>query len=266
MGFFGKLFEKKHCDICGGEIGLLGNRKLEDGNCCKECAKKLSYWFDDRRHSTVDEIRQQIDYRERNKSLLASFHITRTLGEDTLIHLDEDQKKFLVLRTGRMEEENPDIVDFSAITGCSMEIEEDKTEIMDEAENGEERSFDPPRFRYTYNFNILIRVNTPYFDEMRFRLNRSDVEIEPRNFMPNQSMEQGFVMGGTSFRRTGFDGPVSFDTAGEVGYGTSYGASYAAQSVQSFDPMQSMEYRKYKEMGDEIVQVMNQARELGRGM
>ena len=28
MGLFGKLFEKKECAICGGEIGLLGNRKL----------------------------------------------------------------------------------------------------------------------------------------------------------------------------------------------------------------------------------------------
>ena len=30
MGFLGKLFEKKVCDICGGEIGMLGNRKLDD--------------------------------------------------------------------------------------------------------------------------------------------------------------------------------------------------------------------------------------------
>lgn len=42
MGFFGKLFEKKICSICGGEIGLLGNRKLADGNLCKKCARKLS--------------------------------------------------------------------------------------------------------------------------------------------------------------------------------------------------------------------------------
>ena len=28
------LFEKKYCDICGEKIGLLGNRKLEDGNMC----------------------------------------------------------------------------------------------------------------------------------------------------------------------------------------------------------------------------------------
>ena len=73
MGFFGKLFEKKSCDLCGGEIGLLGNRKLEDGNCCKNCAGKLSYWFDDRRHSTVEQIRQHLAYREVNKRELAGF-------------------------------------------------------------------------------------------------------------------------------------------------------------------------------------------------
>lgn len=54
MGLFGNLFEKKICSVCGEEIGLLGNRKLEDGNLCKNCAKKLSPWFSDRRHSTVD--------------------------------------------------------------------------------------------------------------------------------------------------------------------------------------------------------------------
>ena len=29
------LFDKKNCDICGDKIGLLGNRKLDDGNLCK---------------------------------------------------------------------------------------------------------------------------------------------------------------------------------------------------------------------------------------
>lgn len=41
MGLFGNLFEKKICSVCGGEIGLLGNRKLEDGNLCKNCAKNF---------------------------------------------------------------------------------------------------------------------------------------------------------------------------------------------------------------------------------
>ena len=90
MGFFDKIagaFEKKQCDICGGEIGLLGNKKLENGNCCKECVKKLSPWFTDRKHSTVDEIREQIAYREENRRELENFHETVSFGEDSSLFL-----------------------------------------------------------------------------------------------------------------------------------------------------------------------------------
>lgn len=61
------LFDKKYCSICNEKIGLLGNRKLDDGNLCKECANKLSPWFQDRRKSTVDGIKEQLQYRENNK-------------------------------------------------------------------------------------------------------------------------------------------------------------------------------------------------------
>ena len=36
------LFDKKYCDICGEKIGLLGNRKLENGNLCKKTVPKSS--------------------------------------------------------------------------------------------------------------------------------------------------------------------------------------------------------------------------------
>ena len=36
------LFDKKYCDVCGAKIGFLGNRKLEDGNLCKDCAGKTA--------------------------------------------------------------------------------------------------------------------------------------------------------------------------------------------------------------------------------
>ena len=64
------LFDKKICDICGEKIGLLGNRKLDDGNLCKDCAKKLLPWFEDRRHSTVEDIKRQLEYREKNKKAI----------------------------------------------------------------------------------------------------------------------------------------------------------------------------------------------------
>ena len=71
------LFDKKYCDICGEKIGLLGNCKLDDGNLCKECAQKLSPWFEERRHSTVEEIKRQLAYREQNKELVQKFNVTR---------------------------------------------------------------------------------------------------------------------------------------------------------------------------------------------
>ena len=96
MGLFGKMFEKKTCDICGGEIGLLGNRKLDDGNLCKDCAAKLSPWFSDRRCSSVSQIRDQLAWREQNADRVAAFNPTRTLGFGTKVLLDEDAGRFLV--------------------------------------------------------------------------------------------------------------------------------------------------------------------------
>ena len=132
MGFFGKLFEKKECAICGGEIGLLGNRKLEDGNMCKECAAKLSPWFDDRRNSTVAQIEEQLAYREANKEEVAKFNTTRVYGEWTKIYLDEDADKFMVTDAGskkEIENANPDVVPFSKVTGCEVDIDENRIEL-----------------------------------------------------------------------------------------------------------------------------------------
>ena len=55
------LFDKKYCDVCGEKIGLLGNRKLEDGNLCKSCASKLSPLFTGRRHSALADIKRQLE-------------------------------------------------------------------------------------------------------------------------------------------------------------------------------------------------------------
>ena len=108
MALFGKLFEKKECAICGGEIGLLGNRKLEDGNCCKNCAAKLSPWFSDRRQSTVEEIKEQLAYREANQEKVAAFRVTRTLGEGMKVLLDEDDGRFMVTSARNWQEEGLD--------------------------------------------------------------------------------------------------------------------------------------------------------------
>ena len=170
------LFEKKYCDICGEKIGLLGNRKLEDGNLCKECASKLSPWFSERRQSTVDEIKQQLAYREANRDKVAAFNVTRTLGGTTKVLFDEDKGELIVASGSNWKDDNPDVVDFSQVTGCDVEVQENRTELMQQGEDGLSRSYDPPRYDLDYDFRVTIHVNSPWFSDMYFNVNDNTVE------------------------------------------------------------------------------------------
>ena len=177
MGFFDKVFKKKICDVCGEEIGLLGNRKLEDGNLCKDCAKKLSPWFSERRESTVEEIKAQLDYRKANEAEVARFHVTRSIGRNGMILLDEDQGKLIATCSRDWREENPDVLRVSDVTGFDFTVDRDRDEMTFRNEEGEEESYSPPRYRHEFDFYETLRVNHPYFDTIRLRLNRSRVEI-----------------------------------------------------------------------------------------
>ena len=174
------LFDKKYCDVCGDKIGLLGNRKLEDGNLCKECASKLSPWFSERHSSTVEDIRAQLEYREANRQAVSAFHTTRSLGRSTKVLLDEDRQKFMVTSARDLAEANPDVLSYSQVTGCDLEIDEDRHELKRADKEGKQVSYVPPRYEYSYNFFVTIRVNHPYFDDMRFRLNSGAVNTGER--------------------------------------------------------------------------------------
>ena len=172
------LFDKKYCDICGDKIGLLGNKKLENGNMCKDCAKKLSPFFSDRRSSTVEEIKQQLAYREQNKQILAGFSPMFTFGEDDKIYIDPMKQSFVVSsrNPGSWSDENPDVIPLSSVTSCTLRVDEDREELYTEGKDGQRVSYNPPRYKFTYDFYIEIKVNNPYFDEITARLNDSDVE------------------------------------------------------------------------------------------
>jgi len=171
------LFDKKSCDICGGKIGMLGNRKLDDGNCCKDCAKQLSPFFSERRRSTVTDIKEQLAYREQNKAAVAAFNTTRTLGLNTKVFLDEDACKFAVSSAKRLTDDNADIMDFSQVTGCIIDIKESNKELKRKTPDGKEVSFVPPKYCYTFEHMMIIHVNSPWFNEIKFPISKSiDVE------------------------------------------------------------------------------------------
>ncbi len=220
MGFLGKLFEKKECAICGGEIGLLGNRKLEDGNCCKDCAKKLSPWFDERRHSTVEQIKAQLQAREYNKLALETWQPSIALGDYYTMYVKTKGDvpiSFVVSNSDKYRENNADILAFLWITACTPDIRESREELKRTNSQGEKVSYDPPRYEYRYDFYIKLDIKgCDYIDDMRFRINSSTVKLE--TVMPKATL---------------------------------------FSAAQSFDPMLYPEYRKYKSMLDEICEVVS---------
>ena len=164
------LFDKKFCDVCGGKISLMGNRKLDDGNLCKDCTKKLSPFFSERRHSTVDEIKTQLAYREENERKLPAFNPTKTIGDRMKVYIDERAGSFIVTRNTNWRENNPDIIEFSQVVDCNTEIKENKTEIYRTDSNGNRESYNPCRYEYNYEFRVTIQVNSPWFSEITFEL------------------------------------------------------------------------------------------------
>ena len=172
------LFDKKFCDICGEKIGLLGNRKLEDGNMCKDCAKLLSPLFSDRRSSTLEEIKQQLAYREENKGRLASFRSALTFGEGRKIYIDTANGNFVISssKPGSWSDENPDVQALSSIMNCGLRVEEDKDEIYTQGKDGQRVSYTPPRYKFYYDFYLDFTVNNPYFDDFSVKLNNFRVE------------------------------------------------------------------------------------------
>ena len=182
MAFFGKLFEKKVCDLCGGEIGLLGNKKLEDGNCCKECAGKLSPWFDERRHSTVEQIRRQLTAREENRQKLQSWNHDMVFGEYQKLYvkfLGKIPDTFVISSASNYKEANADILQFAHVSSCDADIRESHKELKQKNAQGEEISFNPPRYEYSYEFYVkLMIMGCEYIDDLRFRLNRNTLKLQ----------------------------------------------------------------------------------------
>ena len=174
------LFDKKICDICGEKIGLLGNRKLDDGNLCKDCAKKLSPWFEDRRHSTVEDIKRQLEYREKNKKAVMDFCITRQINTRNYnVFIDDNKGNFTVARKLDVNE-NPDIVPLSAVVQCRVDVERQQNEETYTTKDGETVSYQPPVYKYEFDYTMRIKVKNPWFDDMDFRLNTFSISSDNR--------------------------------------------------------------------------------------
>ena len=221
MGLFGDLFSKKACAFCGDENRIIGNRKLKDGNMCTDCAAKLSPWFSDRKESTVAEIGEQLKYREENAKALEDFWPNPAIGKEHFFYAEivgEVPKRFVVSHNIDYRKDNADIIKFADVVSCSLDLKDRYEELKYANDKGERVSYNPPRYKYSYDFYVDMGIkNNPYFEEIRFKLNHFPVEVI------SEADTRGFRM----------------------------------TSHSDFDPSFNPEWREYKAMYDEIEALVN---------
>ena len=189
MGLF-DVFKKKDCEICGKEVGMFGYKKLDDGEICKDCVKLLSPWFEDRRQATVQQIKDQLGYRERNARELKDFHPTRVYGDAShrLFVEERDGVPYrLCISWGEdYQAANADLVLVENIKEVIINIEDNASELYEEVttkdadgnETTERNFYNPPRYDYSFVFKVTLLIrNTPWFDAMEIQLNRENPEL-----------------------------------------------------------------------------------------
>ena len=182
MGLFDR-FKKQDCEICGKEVGMFGYKKLEDGEICKDCVKLLSPWFEDRRHATVAQIKEQLAYRERNAKEHENFTISRKIGdEEYYMYIEEVggvPTRFFVTNRSDYKAENPDIISFRDVISCVTDIQVRDEEIKQKNAEGQMVSCNPRRYKHHHDFFIKMEIrNNPYFDDIKFRINGSCITLE----------------------------------------------------------------------------------------
>lgn len=242
MGLFDR-FKKQDCEICGKEVGMFGYKKLEDGEICKDCVKLLSPWFEDRRHTTVAQIKEQIAYRQQNAKELENFTISRQIGKNEYImyieEIDGIPTRFFVTNHSDYKAVNPDIIFFKDVISCVSDVDERLEEIKQRNSEGQMVSYRPPRYKHHHDFYIRMEIrNNPYFHEIKFRINSSDIVLET-------------------------EGDVGGGIGGAVLAGVLKGAGISTAGAQFDTPGNFSERRRYAECAT-ICQKIEQAVEDGK--
>lgn len=185
----------KNCVICGGSGSALSSRKLSDGHICGNCISKLSPWFNDFRNSDSEDIRRQLNYREKNRKALDDFEVTKSWGikkyADAMQFVyDAGRRQFVVCegpadKTEDFADRNPDIISFDQVKDVWLEVDEYWTEG-----NGE---FEPKPFNqnltqekykqvyWRYDFYLGISSDHPYAVEIRYKMNYKPTILKVAN-------------------------------------------------------------------------------------
>ena len=184
------LFKKEACCLCGGKTGLM-DKKCLSGKVCKNCAKKMSPWFDNYKGMDKSLLEWQLSIREQDRERAASCSFNKVFGEFGVILIDEREKVFVAFpdtssglfgsqRVVKGIEDvidlGPDIIRFSMVKDFEIHITETSREEKHTV-NGKEESYNPPHILYMETFTLRLKIDHPFITTMNIQLNNGAVQI-----------------------------------------------------------------------------------------
>ena len=179
-------FDKKHCHVCGKKVGFFTREDIEDGVICDSCAEKLSPLGQSPEVMNVEEVVNQLKYREKNRERVRRFHPNfkyDTNARQMRVLIDEADETFMI--TDREDDEfrlfYPDVIDLADIEKCEFTYHTDDVYGY---------FGDDSPYIYEYDFYLEIFLNHPYLDEIKLPLNNDSEFIRhpilekfnPKNF------------------------------------------------------------------------------------
>ena len=184
------LFKKENCCLCGEKAGML-DKKCLSGKVCKNCAGKMSVWFDDWKNSYKWTLEEQLLVREADSIRAADGNFNRIFGEYGVILIDEQAKRFVAFPStakglfGSQREVKsiddvidlgPDVINFDMVEDFELDITETTREEKQTVDN-QQVSYDPPHILYMEMFTLRIKLKHPFIKAMNIQLNDGAVQI-----------------------------------------------------------------------------------------
>lgn len=274
------LFGKKNCSICGAEIGLLGNKKLKDGNMCKACASKLSVWFQDRSEATIAQIQLQLGIRNANAEMLSkNYNANHAYGELGCILIDDLMGVFVALpdtsdsffgdakvitSIDQIKDKNPDLIMLNQVAGVDINITVTSREEK-QTVDGNQVSYNPKHMIYMAQFSVTIKLKGhPYIKTMTIPLNNGAVHIRnvgERIVQANNGTVREMLVGyfGSIFEAENQWGFYNGNTLKELIFKTEYDLPdylYGFKVDKATNWKQIQEYQYYLAMAEEIKRVL----------
>ena len=86
------------------------------------------------------------------------------------VYISTASEAFIVTGSSNWRSANPDIIKLSQVVAVDTNIKENREEIFFEDSDGNRKSYQPPRYECDYEFDVVIRVNSPWFDSIELEI------------------------------------------------------------------------------------------------